>query len=163
MKVAFYENLAPQLQSLMDPDLPTVTNLANAAALIYWALRDEPSSRPVNWVGFYLTDAQGKELLLGPFQGRVACVKIPFNKGVVGSSATARKTIVVPNVHDFPGHIACDSASESEIVVPIFYGEDEKLVGVLDIDCLEKNGFDEEDRVGLEQLVKIISAACSWK
>jgi len=126
-----------------------VANAANTTALLYQMLPD------VNWVGFYL--AEGKELVLGPFQGKPACVRIPFGKGVCGTAAAQRKTLVVPDVSRFRGHIACDSASRSEIVVPLLnWG---KVLGVLDIDSASLDRFDEEDREGLESVVSVFLAA----
>ncbi|KAJ3415110.1 hypothetical protein HDV05_005518 [Chytridiales sp. JEL 0842] len=155
-KRTFYKELINQVISILDETLPPVSNLANVSALVYWALNDPPVSRKVNWVGFYLTDktespSGKKKMTLGPFQGRVACTMIPFGKGVCGTAAAEQRTIVVKNVHDFPGHIACDSASESEIVVPVIV--DGQVVGVFDLDCLVVNGYDEDDRVGLEAIV----------
>ncbi|KAJ3213988.1 hypothetical protein HDU67_002247, partial [Dinochytrium kinnereticum] len=150
-KPAFYKNLVETIQAVIDPSLPLTSNLANLSAVIFYALVDAPYSRKINWAGFYLTepssslDASKKtRMILGPFQGRVACTVIPFGKGVCGTAAEERRTVVVRDVHEFPGHIACDSASESEIVVPIVCGG--RVVGVLDIDCLVKGGFDDEDR-----------------
>ena len=121
-------------------------NLANLSALIYTTLED------LNWAGFYL--AEGELLVLGPFQGNIACVEIPFGKGVCGTAAALDETQLVPDVHAFPGHIACDSASRSEIVVPIHSGG--KVVGVLDIDSPVPARFSEADREGLEALVKVL-------
>ncbi|CAO3608441.1 unnamed protein product [Cunninghamella echinulata] len=100
------------------------------------------------------------QLILGPFQGKVACTEIPFGKGVCGTAASTRETQLIRDVHEFPGHIACDSASNSEIVVPLVVND--KLIGVLDIDCQEKEGFDEKDKVGLENVAKIIINNCTW-
>ena len=121
-------------------------NLANASALLYDTLED------LNWAGFYLM--QDEKLVLGPFQGKPACIEIEVGKGVCGTAVAKRKTVLVKNVHEFEGHIACDSASNSEIVVPIFNGDE--VVGVLDIDSPIFERFDESDRVGLEELVKIL-------
>jgi GAF domain-containing protein len=122
-----------------------VANAANTAALIYHTLPD------INWAGFYFL--KGDELLLGPFQGKPACVRIQLGKGVCGTAAAERKTLVVPDVQKFPGHIACDTASNSEIVVPLI--KDNKLLGVLDVDSPALGRFDEEDQKGMERLVKI--------
>ncbi|RKO88071.1 GAF domain-like protein, partial [Blyttiomyces helicus] len=165
-KPAFYAQLLAEAESVLDPSLPSVANLANASALLYFALTDSPVSRPVNWVGFYLRDKKMPEkLTLGPFQGRLACTEIKLGRGVCGTAAAQNKIQLVPDVHLFPGHIACDSATESEIVVPIVAkGEDGEavVVGVLDLDCLARDGFDEEDRVGLERIVEVIARVCSW-
>lgn len=132
-----------QLQALISGETNQVANLANAAALLNHYLKD------INWVGFYLYD--GNELVLGPFQGLPACIRIPLGKGVCGTSAERRETLRVEDVHAFPGHIACDAASNSEIVVPIV--KDDQLIGVLDIDSPLKGRFDAEDQAFLEQFV----------
>jgi GAF domain-containing protein len=122
------------------------------SSLLYWSLPD------LNWVGFYLIEAKSGDLLVGPFQGKPACVRIPLSKGVCGSAATARKTLVVQDVHAFPGHIACDSASNAEVVVPIVLN-DGRLLGVLDLDSPRVGRFDDEDARGLERLVAVFVAA----
>ncbi|MDU0330459.1 MULTISPECIES: GAF domain-containing protein [Paenibacillus] len=132
-----------QLQALISGETNQVANLANAAALLNHYLDD------INWVGFYLYD--GNELVLGPFQGLPACIRIPLGKGVCGTSAERRETLRVEDVHAFPGHIACDAASNSEIVVPIV--KEDQLIGVLDIDSPRKGRFDAEDQAFLEQFV----------
>lgn len=147
-----YNLLALQLQALIEPDLPLVTNLSNASALINQALNR------INWVGFYLMKED--YLVLGPFQGKVACVKIPLGKGICGTAAMEEQTQLVEDVHKFPGHIACDSASNSEIVVPIKKNGD--VVGVLDIDSPELSRFDRQDQEGLEAVVHILEAQCNW-
>ena len=144
-KTDFYKQLNEALASLLDPSLPWSANLANAGALLYWALIDPPHERKINWTGFYLL--KENTLILGPFQGRIACTKIPVGKGVCGTVAAQKKALIVPDVHQFSGHIACDSASQSEIVIPILVKD--SLVGVLDIDALVTNAFDEQDQVGL--------------
>jgi GAF domain-containing protein len=144
-KYALYQKICEQLQELIANETNFVANAANASALLFQSLPD------VNWVGFYLTEAEG--LVLGPFQGKPACVRIPWGKGVCGTAAEERRTIVVPNVNDFPGHIACDTASQSEIVVPLLnWGS---VLGVLDIDSASLNRFDEEDCEGLESVVSV--------
>ena len=148
-KVQFYEQLCEQLSELLGEEKNFVANAANTSALLFQSLPD------VNWVGFYM--AEGKELVLGPFQGKPACVRIPFRKGVCGTSAAQRKTIIVPDVSKFAGHIACDPASKSEIVVPLLnWG---RLMGVLDIDSATPNRFDEDDREGIESLAAVFVAA----
>ena len=149
-----YKTLIAQAQALVQ-DVPHRTaNLANLAALIYHALPD------VNWAGFYFrTDgAEGGKLVLGPFQGNVACVEIPWGNGVCGTAAAGDKTLVVPDVHQFPGHIACDSASRSEIVVPI-HGTAGEVIGVLDIDSPLEGRFTNEDCDELEELVRALEEA----
>ncbi len=132
-------------------DVPhPLANLANASALL-WEQMDD-----LNWAGFYLL-AREDLLVLGPFQGKTACIEIPVGRGVCGTAVERGASVVVPDVHEFPGHIACDSASESEIVVPIRKGE--RIVGVLDLDSPKKNTFGEEDRVGLEEFVHLLEDA----
>lgn len=141
-----YELLLRQAKAVTE-DVPHPTaNLANLSALIYHALDD------INWAGFYL--AQDDRLILGPFQGNVACVEIPFGRGVCGTAAQQNATQLVPDVHRFAGHIACDAASRSEIVVPMCVGG--KVVGVLDIDSPTPARFTDADRAGLEALVSLI-------
>lgn len=147
-----YRLLGGQLSALMEGERDALANLANAAALIYHALPD------LNWAGFYLYK-QGM-LVLGPFQGMPACVRIPLGRGVCGAAARERRTQVVPDVHAFPGHIACDAASRSEIVVPLVDGE--RLLGVLDVDSPLPGRFDEGDREGLEALARLLIAGCDW-
>lgn len=147
-KDADYASLADELSGLLagEPDL--VANAANTAALLFDALPD------INWAGFYFLRAD--ELVVGPFQGKPACVRIPLGKGVCGTAAAARKTLVVPDVREFPGHIACDAASQSEIVVPLI--KDDELLGVLDIDSPVLARFVEADRRGIERLAAIFVA-----
>jgi GAF domain-containing protein len=132
-----------QARALMAGEPDRVANAANLSALIHATLPD------LNWVGFYFFD--GRELVVGPFQGMPACVRIPLGKGVCGTAAARRTTVIVRNVHEFAGHIACDSASNSEIVVPLLRGNE--LVGVLDLDSPKLGRFDAEDQVGLEKVV----------
>ena len=138
--------LSEQLKSLAEEEHAILPVLSNASALLYWNLED------LNWAGFYLMD--NGSLLLGPFQGKVACIRIPLGKGVCGTAAKNDETLVVENVHDFPGHIACDSASNSEIVVPIH--KDDRVIGVLDIDSPSIGRFTDEDRQGLEGFVRVL-------
>ena len=140
--------LISQLDALTDGVANNVTNLANAAALLFNTLED------VNWAGFYL--AEGDELLLGPFQGKPACVRIPRGKGVCGTAFAAGETVVVPDVHKFDGHIACDAESNSEIVVPLF--KNGIFFGVMDIDSKSLSRFDERDRETLEAFAKALEA-----
>ena len=146
-KAAAYAELATSLRALLDGEHDLVANAANMAALLYWNLPQ------LNWAGLYLVEAQRGDLLLGPFQGKPACVRIPVGRGVCGTAAQRRETVVVPDVHAFPGHIACDSASNSEIVVPIVRGG--QLLGVLDLDSPVHGRFDADDARGLEALVRI--------
>jgi L-methionine (R)-S-oxide reductase len=147
-----YRELEKQLRALLAGERDAIANLANAAALIFHALPD------LNWAGFYRL--AGNTLVLGPFHGMPACVRIPVGKGVCGMAATIRKTVLVPNVHQFPGHIVCDSASNSEIVVPLLKGD--ALLGVLDLDSPKLARFDAADRAGLEQLAATLVAASDW-
>ncbi|TYR82139.1 GAF domain-containing protein [Priestia megaterium] len=141
-----YELLLNQLRALLTGETNKIANLSNASALLNQFLDN------VNWVGFYL--AEENELVLGPFQGLPACVRIPYGKGVCGFAAEKCKTELVADVHQFPGHIACDAASQSEIVMPIV--KNETLLGVLDIDSPSKNRFDEVDKHYLEKFVEVL-------
>lgn len=142
-KAALYGELATSLRALIEGETDWIANLANASALLYSSLPD------LNWAGFYLLKQD--ELVVGPFQGKPACVRIAIGRGVCGTAAAHRETVIVPNVHEFPGHIACDSASNSEIVVPMI--SQGKLLGVLDLDSPKLERFDAEDRDGLERFV----------
>jgi len=153
-KSELYAKLAELLRGLLKGERNLIANAANFAALVYHTLPD------VNWTGFYFR--HGTELVLGPFQGKPGCVRIAIGKGVCGLSAAQCETIIVPNVHEFPGHIVCDEASNSEIVVPVFDGE--KLLGVLDLDSPLTARFDEQDAEGLNELVTIFVEACEgWR
>jgi len=147
-KPALYAEIETSLRALLagEPDL--IAAAANTSSLLYWSLPE------LNWVGFYLVDAASGDLLVGPFQGKPACVRIPIGKGVCGTAAAQRRTLVVPDVHAFPGHIACDAASNSEVVVPVVRGD--RLVGVLDLDSPVTGRFDDEDARGLERLVRAL-------
>lgn len=144
-KAELYANLAAQLRSLLEGERDLIANAANFASLVYHALPD------INWAGWYFE--KDGELVLGPFQGKPACVRIALGKGVCGTAAQQRQTILVDNVHDFPGHIACDSASNSEIVVPLI--SEQRLIGVLDLDSPTLARFDDDDARGLNELVDI--------
>jgi L-methionine (R)-S-oxide reductase len=145
----FYASLAQQLTGLLEGERDMVANAANMSALIFQFLPD------LNWAGFYFM--RGGELVLGPFQGKTACVRIAVGRGVCGTAVERQESIVVPDVHAFPGHIACDSASRSELVVPLT--KDGQVLGVLDLDSPNPNRFDDEDREGCETLVRIFLAA----
>lgn len=172
-----YGLLAKQIVSLAEVDAYWLPVLSNAAALLWDALDD------INWAGFYLVDPatvsgvepdadlesgaapsahelRTPELRLGPFQGKVACVRIPFGRGVCGTAAATKTSQLVEDVHQFPGHIACDSASNSEVVVPIF--KDGQVVGVLDIDSPSVARFTQEDLAGLEQVVKVLESCVNF-
>ena len=162
-----YGLLAKQIVSLAEVDAHWLPVLSNAAALLWDALDD------INWVGFYLVDPDTEsgaapsdhepctpELRLGPFQGKVACVRIPFGRGVCGTAAETKTSQLVEDVHQFPGHIACDSASNSEVVVPIV--KDNQVVGVLDIDSPSVARFTQEDLTGLEQVVKALESCVNF-
>jgi L-methionine (R)-S-oxide reductase len=141
-KATLYSSLAQQLSSLFEGEFDTLANASNMTALVYHGLPD------VNWAGFYIFK-QG-QLVLGPFQGKPACTRISLGKGVCGTAAAQRNSILVPNVHEFPGHIACDAASAAEIVIPLVVGD-----RLLDVDSSLLDRFDAEDRVGLESLVGV--------
>lgn len=148
-KPELYRELTSQIAALVQDETDPVANMANCAAILFNSLPR------LNWVGFYLL--KGGELVLGPFQGLPACVRIAFGRGVVGTAAEKRTTIRVADVDEFPGHIACDTASKSEIVVPLL-GNDSHLLGVLDVDSPELDRFDAEDEEGLSAIGKIIAA-----
>ncbi|MBR5637541.1 MAG: GAF domain-containing protein [Pseudobutyrivibrio sp.] len=147
-----YKLLAEQLKALAEDEPNYIPVLSNASALINENLDD------LNWAGFYLMD--NGSLLLGPFQGKVAYIRIALGKGVCGTAVEKDETLVVPNVHEFPGHIACDCASNSEIVVPIH--KDGKVIGVLDIDSPSLNRFSDEDRAGLEEFVRTLETVTQF-
>ena len=144
-KPRFYAELAAQARALLTGETDRIANAANFAALAYQAL---PA---INWAGFYFYN--GQELVLGPFQGKPACVRIALNRGVCGAAASQRQTQVVADVHAFPGHIACDAASRSEVVVPLVLNGE--LLGVWDVDSPEPGRFDDEDRQGMEALCAV--------
>ena len=144
-----YQSLNAQLGALTEGVPHPISNLANAAALLWQGLPE------LNWAGFYLLE--GEKLILGPFQGKTACIEIPLGRGVCGTAAAEDQTQLVPDVHAFKGHIACDSASNSEIVVPL--RKNGKVVGVLDLDSPRRNRFTEEDKAGLEEFARILERA----
>lgn len=148
-----YDSLNAQLASLLQGERDMIANLAQFAALVSQCV---PS---LNWAGFYL--ARGEELVLGPFQGKVACVRIAFGRGVCGTCASTRQPQVVEDVDAFPGHIACDSASRSELVLPVILGG--TLLGVLDLDSPELGRFDEGDADGLGRMLSILVQATDWR
>lgn len=157
-KKELYALLAEQLTALTDGESHAIPNLANCSALLFYALKD------INWAGFYFVETNettGKEyLLLGPFQGKTACIRIPSGRGVCGTALATDEIQLVKNVHEFPGHIACDSASNSEIVLPIH--KNGKVVAVLDIDSPVLARFDKEDKDGLQKLTEILENACEF-
>ena len=146
-----YHLINAQVQAIIADESDMIANMANIAAVLFNGLEQ------VNWAGFYLFKQE--QLVLGPFQGQPACIRIPMGKGVCGTSASLRKTLVVEDVHDFAGHIACDAASNSEIVIPIV--SEDRLIGVLDIDSPIHARFNEEDRLGLEGTVKLFIQSLS--
>jgi len=148
-KPAFYAELVAQARALLAGEQDRIANAANFSALVYQALPK------VNWAGFYFYD--GQELVLGPFQGKPACVRISLNRGVCGAAASQRQTQVVADVHAFPGHIACDAASRSEVVVPLVLNG--KLLGVWDVDSPEPGRFDDHDKAGMEALCAVFLAS----
>jgi len=145
-KSELYDQLAAQLSSLLAGERDLIANAANFSSLVFHSLPD------LNWAGFYFL--KNDELVLGPFQGKPACVRIAVGQGVCGAAARSCVTTIVPDVHEFPGHIACDSASNSEIVVPLMKGE--RLIGVFDLDSPIVGRFDEEDGIGLNRLVSVL-------
>lgn len=140
-----YDELFPQVESILNADEPVITNAANFTALL------KQSFKKISWAGFYFFD--GEKLVLGPFQGKVACTIINIGKGVCGTSAEKKETIIVENVHNFPGHIACDGGSNSEIVVPII--SNGKLIGVLDLDSYDFSAFNDNDKFYLEKFCEL--------
>ena len=146
-KAEKYAEVLRMIQAVVEGESDIIANMANVAALLheefgFW------------WTGFYRVDQESDQLVLGPFQGPVACTRIPFGKGVCGTAWERSETVIVPDVHQFPGHIACSSASNSEIVVPVFHGK--KVIAVLDIDSTEFNTFDQTDKEWLEKIVTLI-------
>lgn len=149
---AFYKDLHTEASGLLHGERDWLANLANLAALLAMRLPE------LNWCGFYLL--RGGELVVGPFVGKPACVRIRLGRGVCGTTAVERKSTLVPDVHAFPSHIACDAASASELVVPIQLGP--RLVGVLDLDSPRKNRFSEADQTGLERIAVLLAESCDW-
>ena len=147
-----YELMNEQLKGLAEDEPNFIPVLSNASALVFENLEE------LNWAGFYLMNKGS--LLLGPFQGKTACIRIPLGKGVCGTAAEKDETLVVKDVHEFPGHIACDSASNSEIVVPIH--SEGKVVGVLDLDSTKFDRFSDADKEGLESFVKTLESVIEW-
>lgn len=145
-KHAEYQDLQLQAKGLLSDESNIIANMANLSALVFNRLEN------VNWVGFYILE--GDTLVLGPFQGQPACVRIPLGKGVCGTAASEEKVQLVDDVHAFPGHIACDAASNSEIVIPVF--KDNELIGVFDIDSPITHRFDQDDHAGLQALVDVL-------
>jgi GAF domain-containing protein len=148
-KAELYSELHVQARALLKGERDALANAANLASLVFHTLPD------LNWAGFYWR--RGDELVLGPFQGKPACVRIPIGKGVCGTAARDKRTVIVPDVEKFPGHIACDSASRSEIAVPVMRNVD--VLGVLDLDSPSLARFDKEDAIGLEELVTLFVLA----
>ncbi|KKA24373.1 GAF domain nucleotide-binding protein [Rasamsonia emersonii CBS 393.64] len=189
-KEQVYQLLLEQARGLLEGQRNWVSNLANVASLLWYAFHALPQpSSSVNWAGFYVRDdrfpvlasparstsTQGLttttiattyaspedyKLLLGPFQGKPACQEIRFGRGVCGTAALKKETVVVPDVLEFPGHIACDADSRSEIVVPILFGGE--TVAIIDIDCTEPSGFDDVDKKYLEELAALLAESCDW-
>ena len=149
-KIEFYRELARQLESLLESERDAIANAANTSALIFTTLSD------LNWAGFYFL-RDGKELVLGPFQGKPACVRIAVGRGVCGAAVARQRSILVEDVHAFADHIACDSASQSELVVPIM--KDGSVLGVIDLDSPKLARFDADDQAGIEALAAIYGAA----
>jgi len=152
-KEKLYKYMNIKLVGLIGDEPDWLANLSNASALIWLMVGD------INWAGFYLM--KNGKLVLGPFQGKPACINIELGKGVCGTAAQNKETQLVKDVHDFPGHIACDSASQSEVVVPIIV--DGEVIGVLDIDSPDLNRFDEDDKVGFERFVETLVKYVDWE
>ncbi|TFI70801.1 GAF domain-containing protein [Carnobacterium divergens] len=152
-KKGIYQLTNAQLEAIIGDETNLIANLSNASALLFENLPD------INWAGFYLYEAETDELVLGPFQGKVACIRIKNGRGVCGTAFAKNESVVVDNVHDFPGHIACDAKSQSEIVIPLM--KNGKTIGVLDVDAPITNRFDEIDRGYLEDFVLILLANSS--
>jgi L-methionine (R)-S-oxide reductase len=150
-KTEQYQQLLPQARAMLEGERDKIANAANLSALIYHGLPD------LNWVGFYFYD--GKELVVGPFQGLPACVRIAIGKGVCGTAAATRQTQRIADVDAFPGHIACDSASRSELVLPLFKGD--QLIGVLDLDSPILDRFDQTDQAALEEIATVFLGSLS--
>ena len=151
-KRASYELLVAQVRAVLEGERNMIANLAQFSALVWQSVPH------LNWAGFYL--ARGQQLVVGPFQGKVACVRIPFERGVCGACARSREIQLVDDVHAFPGHIACDSASNSELVLPVVAGD--RLVGVFDLDSPLKARFDAEDARGFAAAVAVLAAGTDW-
>ena len=151
-KQDMYQLLKEQMKAMLEGERDVISNLSNCSALLNEALTD------INWVGFYLMK-QG-ELILGPFQGKLACIHIPVGKGVCGTAVKSKEIQLVKDVHEFPGHIACDSASRSEVVIPMMLQD--IVIGVLDIDSPSLARFDEVDAKNLEEIVSLIIDGCTW-
>jgi len=145
-KPDLYRDLLAACDAITAGESDAIANMANVASLLWQYLPD------LNWAGFYRN--VGDELVLGPFQGKAACIRIPFGKGVCGAAAATRETQLVADVHTFPGHIACDAASRAELVVPIVSGD--RVVAVIDLDSPEPSRFDEEDAAGIEQIARLL-------
>jgi len=146
-KPDLYRDLLAACDAVTAGEPDAIANMANVASLLWQYLPD------LNWAGFYRN--VGDELVLGPFQGKAACIRIPFGKGVCGAAAATRETQLVADVHAFPGHIACDAASRAELVVPIVSGD--RVIAVIDLDSPEPSRFDEEDAAGLEQIARLLT------
>ncbi|KAF2397678.1 GAF domain-like protein [Trichodelitschia bisporula] len=161
-KAEVYAQVLEQAAALFEGQRNWVCNLANTSSLLYHALLSLPSpSNAVNWCGFYTVDPQNpNQLILGPFQGHVACQAIPLGRGVCGTAAAKGETLVVRDVEEFPGHIACDAASRSEIVVPVV--QEGRVVAIIDVDCAEVGGFDGVDKEKLEELAGLIAASSDF-
>lgn len=153
-KPVFYEELRGQLSGLLDGERDAIANGANMAALIYHMLPE------LNWAGLYFLRMPG-ELVLGPFQGKSACVWIAVGRGVCGTAVERRASVLVEDVHDFPGHIACDAASRSELVIPLIYKE--IVLGVFDLDSPRPGRFEHADQVGMETLATTYIESCDWR
>lgn len=151
-KTAFYRELAEQLEALLTGEADAIANAANTSALLFEQMPD------LNWAGFYFLRDE-KELVLGPFQGKIACVRIPVGRGVCGTAVAQAQSVLVEDVHAFPGHIACDAGSRSELVVPLM--REGRILGVIDLDSPLMARFDADDQAGIERIAAIYVAACN--
>jgi len=152
-KPSFHRELKEQLAGLIAGERDVIANTANASALLFSAMPE------LNWAGFYFLRG-GSELVLGPFQGRPACIRIPYGRGVCGTAVERRASMLVEDVHAFPGHIACDAASRSELVVPLFVGGE--VVGVIDLDSPRPARFDADDQAGIEAIATLLADGCDF-
>lgn len=160
----FYQVLIEGVKCLIEGETDCIANCANVSSLVFHELVRERGSDAVNWVGFYFLKPSRdnrQELVLGPFCGRPACIRIPLHKGVCGAAASSGKTQIVDDVHEFPGHISCDTRSKSELVIPLRDASG-TVIGVFDLDCPKTSGFDAEDAKGLEEITSLLGKACEW-
>ena len=159
-----YAQILREAEALFEDQRNWVANTANTASLLWHGLRSlPPPTSAVNWAGFYVVDPKNaSQLILGPFHGKVACQTIAFGRGVCGQAAKQLKSVLVSDVHSHPDHIACDSETASELVVPIIDAGSGKVLGVIDLDCSERDGFDAVDQEAIEELAALLARSCDW-